>query len=417
MTGDGLRIRDRRGNDLGHAAEAFDRGRPLAGKPFRSLCYAPFLAMSFAHAGLVKMCPHSLGALGHVPDASLGEMWESDWLRRARDEFRDYRIEQTTCPRCFPQIRAGNFATSFARGHFDAFTPDPGPSFAPRYLFFSMANTCNHACIMCNSEWSSRHWRARKKAPLPPDPYDDRFFAELATLLPRVERADFYGGEPFLVAPQLRAMDLMADLGCEARVMVNTNGSVLTLRVKRYFDRLRFAALSISLDGITPETLEAVRVGARFDLLMDNLAWFARTCRAKNIYLTLNVTEQRKNWTELPDLYRLAALLDCRLHATTCISPPECSLYTLPTPELRFVFRALSVARDELDDVLAVRDNRSSLDHVLRMMAHELEAREAGRGEFPIFPAEIAHGRDGRLALPGREAPPPREDPAIHASA
>ena len=65
--------------------------------------------------------------------------------------------------------------------------------------------------------------------------------------------------------------------------------------------------------------------------------------------LSINVTETRQNWFEIPDIFRLAAKLGAAVHVNHCIFPEHCVLYTLPLPELKFVLDYLRAEKGRLE--------------------------------------------------------------------
>lgn len=58
--------------------------------------------------------------------------------------------------------------------------PDPD---WPRQMEFSVSNTCNLQCVMCNGEWSSSIRSQREGLPPLPKVYDDAFFDGLRDFL------------------------------------------------------------------------------------------------------------------------------------------------------------------------------------------------------------------------------------------
>jgi hypothetical protein len=63
--------------------EAFDAARDLEGKPFRSLCYAPHVQLSFSPNGDVSACCMSRSH-------RLDDIWHGERLRQFRDQLRRY---------------------------------------------------------------------------------------------------------------------------------------------------------------------------------------------------------------------------------------------------------------------------------------------------------------------------------------
>ena len=147
----------------------------------------------------------------------------------------------------------------------------------PRQLEFSVTNTCNLQCVMCNGEWSSSIRSQREGlAPLP-KVYGDAFFEDLRAFLPHLERVKFLGGEPFLAGETLRIMELMVERRAP-RPAATSRPTARSgrPRVERILECSRSTS-RVSLDAATAETYEAIRVGSSWDRLQANLDRFRAT--------------------------------------------------------------------------------------------------------------------------------------------
>jgi MoaA/NifB/PqqE/SkfB family radical SAM enzyme len=244
---------------------------------------------------------------------------------------------------------------------------------------------------MCNGEASSYIRKHVDRLPPIRPRYSDSFFDELRTFLHHADHVEFYGGEPFMVEEHLRIFDLMLEMppGDRPAIYVNTNGTVLTERIERYLEELPFLHIGVSLDGVTAETNARVRVAVKHDVQMRNLEYFRDYARRKGVKLSLNVTETRQNWFEIPDLFRLAGTLGAAVHINHCIFPEHCVLYTLPLPELEFVHGYLAAEQDRLQhppDHAA--ENAASYAFLLRNLDQSYRRR-----------ADVATGEDIEAAL------------------
>ena len=182
--------------------------------------------------GDVRACCMNIDfPLGNIAREGLKEIWlgsRAEILRRsvAIGDF------SHGCDWCEGAVREGRPDLAFARW-FDRFAGDVGPVGWPRRIEFSVSNTCNLQCVMCNGDWSSSIRAQREgRAPLPAV-YDDRFFADLDAFLPHLEQVKFLGGEPFLASETLRVMDRLVALGLSPQCHITTNGTHWTPRVER----------------------------------------------------------------------------------------------------------------------------------------------------------------------------------------
>ena len=401
------------GEQLASTIGHYNRTRKaLPGADSRALCKAPWTSLDFRMDGSVSFCNHGSHLIGNATQESLLGMWNGAAAESLRKTFIEFRVPNVECAHCAHQFRIGQPWGSFANTHFDR-RPMPRPtseSFYPQVLIFRMSNVCNLRCIMCNGETSSR---IRKQVDhLPPirPRYPDSFFRELETFLEHAHYVEFYGGEPFLVKEHLRVFDMMLGMPPARRpsIYVNTNGTILTERIRQYLEQLPFERIGVSLDGATAETNERVREGVNHELQMQNLALLDGLCRRRGIKLMLNVTETRQNWFELPDLFRLAARMSIGVHVNHCIFPEHCTLYTLPLDQLGFVLERLTAEQSLIRHPRAVRKNNTQqYEFLLTTLRQNYERRvqhEASGTRLPVASLDyVKVPLDARLVMPSSE--------------
>ncbi len=110
--------------------------------------------MYFDQFGKVRACCQNTGVyLGDVTRQSIREIWESAEAEQVRSALEGDDFS-AGCDFCEWQVREGNEAILFAR-QFDELRPDDRRPRWPRQMEFSLTNTCNLACVMCNGDWSS----------------------------------------------------------------------------------------------------------------------------------------------------------------------------------------------------------------------------------------------------------------------
>ncbi len=137
-------------------------------------------------------------------------------------------------------------------------------------------------------------------------------FDDVAALVdgnPALERLTVQGlGEP-LLAPDL--VPIVAHAAARGvHVEFNTNGMLLDERHGRALIEAGLGRLCVSLDGATAATYEAIRDGARFERVVENLRRFVELKRALGAAhpdLWVVFVAMRRNVDELPDLVRLVA--------------------------------------------------------------------------------------------------------------
>jgi len=188
-----------------------NREQKIAGKPFASACYAPTVSMYFDQFGNVRACCQNTGALmGNVTEQSIRQIWQSASTAKMRAALKVGDFSEG-CGFCEWQVDQGDEEIVFARVFDDLAVTREDPIW-PVQMEFSMTNSCNLQCEMCNGDWSSSIRAHREQRPPLPVVYHDSFFEELAEFLPHLHKANFLGGEPFLGKEPLRVMTMLAAL-------------------------------------------------------------------------------------------------------------------------------------------------------------------------------------------------------------
>jgi MoaA/NifB/PqqE/SkfB family radical SAM enzyme len=289
----------------------------------------------------------------------------------------------------------------FALRQFDAHPADLSNPPYPKRIIFRLANTCNLACIMCDGDTSSRiRAEFEKRPPLKPF-YGERFFDELREMLPHLEHVEFYGGEPFLVKEHLRVLELIAETGARCSIYVNTNATVLTDRIKRYLETLNFTTIAISMDSVNPDLHFRIRTGLKGEIFARNLDWYLDFAARRRIRLLLNVTEHRKNWFEIPEIFRFAEQHKLYIHVNTCIHPANVTLYTLPFVQLAYVLDFVEHQRERLIAEYGSFRNLPSYDYFVSLVRNELKGRSADWTPPPQPPTALCDGLLG-APIPGK---------------
>jgi sulfatase maturation enzyme AslB (radical SAM superfamily) len=366
---------------------------------FRTLCHAPFTTLDFSPEGYVTPCNHFWRPLATANAAfSIMELWDGAGLQEIRDHMIDYALDQAACRSCVRQIVAGQHEQAFPVVQFDSRPARSRRPAYPKRLIFRMGNTCNLACVMCDGSTSSRIRSEFERLPPLIPAYGERFFEELEEILPHVEHLEFYGGEPFLVSEHLRVLDLVEKKNPRCSIYVNTNAMSLTGSTKGLLERLNFTAIAISMDAVSKDVHEQVRYGLKSERFYDAVDYLLDLRKRKRgLALTLNVTEHRKNWFELPEVFRFAERRGLDVHINTCIHPENVTLYTLPTEELRYVLEFTVEECARLCEEFAPFKALRSYDFYISLMRAELANRDPHwkGGDVPASALT-----DGKLGVP-----------------
>jgi MoaA/NifB/PqqE/SkfB family radical SAM enzyme len=178
---------------------------------------------------------------------------------------------------------------------------DPLAPALPTELQVEVTASCNLRCPMCLVAYRDPVGRASGAMPLP-------LFRRLLDELP-LQRLTLQGlGEP-LLCPDLPAMvELASARGIECGF--NTNGTLLTAPRARQLVDAGVAWVHVSMDGATPITYESIRIGARFERVLEHVAALVDARAAsggQRPEISLVTVLMRRNVAELPRLVELAA--------------------------------------------------------------------------------------------------------------
>lgn len=336
----------------------FDRTRSLKDKPFKSLCYAPDVQLSFSPNGDVSACCISrTHPLGNVKVDRLDEVWHGERIEAFRRMLHAYTLP-TGCESCQWSLEAERFADHPIRSFDDVVISD-GVEW-PTKLEFALSNTCNLACVMCTGEYSSV-LRAKEGLPPIPSVYGDDFFSDLARYLPHTKSLSFLGGEPFLQKECHRIWDMLIEMDLGIPCDVTTNGSIYDERVERVLHRLPFN-IAVSVDGVSKETVESIRLNVDYDVLMENIRRLNAYARGdgdrffalRNRRLQLNFCVMRQNWHEVAEFFLFAEDSGCAVWRVFVTNPPGCSLFTLPRGELERIVASLEARASEMAKRLTI---------------------------------------------------------------
>lgn len=262
-------------------------------------CLAPWVSVNFTIDGNATACCLNRKTSVRVAGKSIDEIWLSDAFVQLREKVKSGDLGYD-CSICRQQIDSGNYSGAKSL-HYDSFYPEQGH---PKVMEFCMENTCNLACVMCNSMLSST---IRKNQKLPPfkTKYDERFMEQLDAYIPQLQSAVFSGGEPFLIPVYYRIWEKMIRLNPELVISVVTNGTTLDDKVKNLLERGRFK-INVSLDSVDKQTYEAIRVNSNLDLVLENFEWFRSYGILKNLPVNIPVCSLTLNWQTIPDVVRFA---------------------------------------------------------------------------------------------------------------
>jgi MoaA/NifB/PqqE/SkfB family radical SAM enzyme len=186
----------------------------------------------------------------------------------------------------------------------DADIVDPGARFL--HLEMDITSRCNIRCVMC---YHSLEAFARGKAVLMPA---DRFETIAASVLSHAHTLTLSLGSEPMTSPHFVPILRAAAAHRVPRVGFFTNGTLLDGRIAAEILDANVTDVSVSVDGATAATYEAIRRGASFDAVIGNVRGLiaARAARGRaHPRVRFDLVMMKRNVHELPAFVDLAAAL------------------------------------------------------------------------------------------------------------
>lgn len=142
-----------------------------------------------------------------------------------------------------------------------------------------VSDYCNLKCIMCPffSEDPKYAFKESRCASMPRYNLELNVFKKLLDDITAKGKCSIRfsaNGEPFMNPHFLEMLELSRDRGHE--VIINTNGLLLTSSVIKRLASMKIQYLTFSIEGITKETYEQIRVGGNFEKVIAAI----KECRA-----------------------------------------------------------------------------------------------------------------------------------------
>lgn len=170
-------------------------------------------------------------------------------------------------------------------------------------LYVSLSNICNFKCVMCTS--SQSHLIAREEGlDKPLNMTDDTFFNGLIDLLNKaknLKRLQVTGGEPFQNKKRLRNILESAPAGIDFHM--HTNGSIMddeSIEIIKLMKKFAQSDIGLSLDG-TAGAFEFQRTNGVWPEILDNIKYFRKNIKEKNILLNVQYTTTCFNVLDIPN--------------------------------------------------------------------------------------------------------------------
>lgn len=235
---------------------------------------------------------------------ALNDIRNSDTFNQVRLDMVN-GIEPVQCHRCYETERSGGQSKRLYENKKFGWSEDMAivnkdgslTNSPIRFVELRLGNTCNLACVTCNSISSSKWIADEKKLEKKLqwfDSYpvetlkwyeDENFYVELSEQLHNVEKIYINGGEPLLVKQhkvllkRLIAMDVAKNIELE----YSTNLTITDPEIMKLWNEFKFVLVQVSIDAVG-ELNDWIRYGSKFESIQSNLEWFVAN-KSSNAHL------------------------------------------------------------------------------------------------------------------------------------
>lgn len=286
-------------NDLNNATISFDRVKDYNSNritgPKKRICYAPFNNLHFSINGTVSMCSYNQSSyIGNINKEPLHNIWFGKKSNKFRENLANYNFGK--CQNCQFVLESGNY-NAFPANKYDLHSSDD--NIYPTQMSFEISNLCNLECIMCNGMYSSLIRKNREHLPPVQNNYPDNFIEQLNEFIPHLKIATFIGGEPLIIKEYYKIWESIIALNRNCTIHIQTNATVIPEKFINLLNTGQFD-IGISIDAVTKEKYEAIRINANFEQVFYNIEKLLNFRKRKNIFFNLNFCVMTNNWEELP---------------------------------------------------------------------------------------------------------------------
>lgn len=184
----------------------------------------------------------------------------------------------------------------------------------PWKVFIEVSLSCNLRCITCTH--SKIIYGGIMK---------DKVFERTKPVFSRARIIHEVGfGEPFLNKTFLAKLEYLKK--SDIFIGIITNGTLITKQIAERLVALQLDQVTFSIDGGTKQTFEAIRVGARFSEVLENIGTLYEIKireRSNKPFMRVNFVAMRRNIHELPEMIRILAKIGIKEISVQNLSPQD----------------------------------------------------------------------------------------------
>ena len=239
-------------------------------------CPMPWTGLMYNFDGKVKNCIRSVGSMpiGNIQDNPIDQIvLGSENINRQSNIVNQTPI--LSCQTCYDLERGKKGFDIISDRifyirelkHVPVSAYQPG-NFNLQTIDIRWSNLCNHACVYCGPEFSSKWGDELKIQPVTPtDEQQENFKQYIYQHASDLKHVYLAGGEPLLMKENL---ELLKKLNSDVQLRINTNLSKVDTKVFEEVCKFKNVHWTISVETIEQE-FEYIRHGGNWSDFLDNL--------------------------------------------------------------------------------------------------------------------------------------------------
>jgi|TARA_B100001094_G_C18145651_1_gene780515 MoaA/NifB/PqqE/SkfB family radical SAM enzyme len=264
----------------------------------KSLCPLPFAGAIVNTDGEVQCCSISKEFLGNVNNQSLQEiLTTSKKLKQIRRDMLDNKFPYN-CSDCYKKEQHHttlNFENVSNRlYHVKILKDSPFKLYKDEHQFelqqmdLRWRNTCNFACVYCDSHFSSVWAQFEGVKDKMTNKAMDETFEFVKKNIKNLKTIYMAGGEPFLLKENLKVIDLIQKENPDLLLRINTNLSILTPKLYNQLKTLKNVHWIVSAES-TGDKFNYIRWPGKYTVLVNNLKKIQELPHKITINMTWNL--------------------------------------------------------------------------------------------------------------------------------
>jgi len=252
----------------------------------KNFCVIPFTRQTLWYAGSYKLCCYT-GGEDISQEQNNRRSFNSDQLKKIRNEFLNGNYPNE-CMRCKnlsdkdlvpPNVHENSSWLSSKEKHRalvkNILEFSQGKEILPQMLDIRFSNVCNLKCRTCNPANSSAiqaeyniHFQNNNMKKFNVGQIKQKYYHNIDDMDDDFFRIYFAGGEPLLEQYNLNFLESYNNLDTE--IIINTNLTILNVRIIQILSRFKDVKLMVSLDG-TSAVNDYIRHGSNFENIIENI--------------------------------------------------------------------------------------------------------------------------------------------------